>query len=57
MSINLERFEVRNGKWGAYFYDTLTHTDLTLDNVKKLLNELHLIKLEALGNALGGPQR
>jgi len=55
--LNVERYEIRNGKWGAYFYDTLNHTALTLKDVIELLNELNLRKLEALGKALGGPER
>ena len=55
--LNVERYEIRNGKWGAYFYDTLTHTALTLKDVIELLNELNLRKLEDLGETLGGPQR
>jgi len=57
MSIDKKRYEVKNGKWGAYFYDTLNKTDLPLNDVLKLLNEYNLTKLEALGKALTGPER
>lgn len=32
------RFEVRNGKWGAYFHDNHDNVDLTLDQVVDALN-------------------
>lgn len=35
-----ERYEVRNGKFGSYLYDTVTEKDLPLKEVERLLNGL-----------------
>ena len=35
------RFEVRYGKWGAYFHDTYNNEDLPLEIVVDLLNQLY----------------
>lgn len=32
---------VKNGKYGAYFYDTNSCTDLTLKEVENMLNEMN----------------
>lgn len=32
------RYELRQGKYGIYFYDTYAEEDLTLDEVISLLN-------------------
>ena len=57
MAVNLERYEVKYGKWGAFIYDTLNRKGLPLEDIVKLLNEYNLKKLENLGEALGGPER
>lgn len=40
------RFEVRNGKWGAYFRDTKSGVDLPLNMVCAELNLHELRKLQ-----------
>ena len=38
------RYVVRNGRFGAFFYDRLTNSDLDLERVQSLLNELEELK-------------
>ena len=38
-AINPERFELRTGKFGVYFYDILNEQDLPLDAVLAILNK------------------
>jgi hypothetical protein len=45
-----ERYIVKVGKWGAYFYDTIEDHDLTLNEVKVMLN--HLNRLITSGEKL-----
>ena len=33
-----ERFELRTGRFGVYFYDAMTRHDMPLEHVLKLLN-------------------
>ena len=53
----IKRYELKIGKFGVYYHDSLDNKDLTLNDVLELLNELNMRKLDALGEALGGPQR
>ena len=38
-----DRYEIRYGKWGAYFYDTEQERPLTLQDVGDLLNTCVLL--------------
>jgi hypothetical protein len=33
-----ERFEIRYGKFGAYFYDAISQRDVTLEEAKRMMN-------------------
>jgi len=35
----MNRYEVRTGKWGCYFYDSVDDKDLTLEEILDLLNK------------------
>jgi len=35
-----ERYIIRNGRFGAYFYDNMTRKEMDLNEVKRLLNRL-----------------
>lgn len=38
-----ERYEIKYGKYGAYFYDKEKEHDMTLEEVRNKLNLLHLM--------------
>lgn len=42
--ISPDRYELRNGKWGAYFYDNERNIDMPLDEVLNTLNRYSLRK-------------
>ena len=46
------RFEIRNGRFGAYFYDTLAERDVDLNQALDLMNKY--ADLMTIGDQLGG---
>lgn len=50
-----ERFEIKRGRFGSYFYDKKLEKDLDLNEVLNMLNEWG--GLMNLGEALEGHQR
>lgn len=44
----MSRYELRQGKFGMYFYDTLHETDMSLELVLDNLNYLWKLKNNAL---------
>ena len=37
-----ERYEIRYGKWGAYFYDNRTKKDMPLEEVLSVMNAFQM---------------
>lgn len=50
-----DRFEIKTGKFGTYFYDKVLKKDVDLEQTLIMLNEWAI--LEKLGKALGGDLR
>jgi hypothetical protein len=40
--VNNKRFEIKNGKFGPFFYDSIDKKDLPLDSVLSILNKPEL---------------
>ena len=49
------RYEIKVGRFGAYFYDNELERDVDMNEALKILNEWS--NLMNLGDKLGGPQR
>lgn len=39
-----ERYIIKTGKFGCYFYDTGTEKDITLEEVRDMLNDLEALR-------------
>ena len=50
-----ERFEIKVGRFGSYFYDKDLKTDVDLKQAVKMLNEWAV--LERIGKSLEGDER
>lgn len=40
------RYEIRTGKFGCYFYDTSTETDVTLQHALSIMNETDVLRAQ-----------